>query len=125
MEQEHLIIIALILLALYMMDKSSSDKVQGMAPMGRIRYGEDLGIIGPQGHIRTREGYQVGTEPSAGMMERIRLGDRDFNHSQHVKQHIRYNNRNNMFSGMMGTGCGEGFRFTDDCCATDSCGAPC
>jgi hypothetical protein len=99
MEREHLIIIALILVALYMMNSSSSkDKVTGIAPAKRIRYGGPL------------DGFIEGQEPFAMLPERIRHGDRDYGKGHFIKNHIRHNNRNNMFSGMMGD-C-EGFRFT-------------
>ena len=120
MEREHLIIIALILVALYMMNKDTKDTVQGMGPAGRIRY-NDPQLLPPPGVD------PMGHEPFA-MPERIRLGDRDYGKGHFIRNHIRHDNRNNVFSGMMGTGCGEEnekFRFTDDCCATDSCGAPC
>ena len=95
MEREHLIIIALILVALYMMNSSSSsDKVTAMGPIGRIRY---------QGEF---DGSRA--EPFVIMPERIRHGDRDYGKGHFIKNHIRHNNRNNMFSGMMGD-C-EGFR---------------
>ena len=121
MEREHLIIIALILVALYMMNSSSSsDKVTAMGPLGRIRYNTDLpptDMLGPPGpeRIRTRregfygDGYESGVGPF-----NIRLGDKYFGGSQHVKNHIRHNNRNNMFKGMMGA-CDEGFRMESDC----------
>ncbi len=110
MEREHLIIIALILVALYMMNNSSKDKVAGIGPAGRIRYEGDLppsDMLGPPGpsYIRTREGFYAENDFGGGSYH-IRLGDRDWGHSQHVKQHIRHNNRNNMFSGMM-EGCGS------------------
>jgi hypothetical protein len=126
MEREHLIIIALILVALYMMNNSSSkDKVTAMGPMGRIRYGECPGpdCIGNMGHIRTRrEGFEADPLKADGTFpQHIRLGDKDWGHSQHIKNHIRSRNTNSMFSGMT-TGCGsntiETFRFTDECCGT-------
>jgi len=108
MEREHLIIIALILVALYMMNKDTKqDKVQAISPMGRIRYGcaEDPFApgCGPQGYIRTREGYDA-TDPadSAGQQQHIRLSDKSFAHSQHIRNHIRNRNMNSMFNGMMG-----------------------
>jgi hypothetical protein len=142
MEREHLIIIALILVALYMMNNDKKqDKVKAIGPMGRIRYeGDSIDKFldnpgqGPQGHIRhRREGFTTGdnqdeignypTEVGAGQHIRIR-GDKDWGHSQHIKNHIRHNNRNNMFNGMM-EGCGtkpmhiETFRFTEACGPND------
>ena len=107
MEREHLIIIALILVALYMMNSSSSkDKVTGMGPAGRIRYSDDVytGSGGMDGRL---------PEPFAMLPERIRHGDRDYGKGHFIKNHIRHNNRNNMFSGMMGD-C-EPFRFEEAC----------
>jgi hypothetical protein len=120
MESEHLIIIALILVALYMMNNDKKDTVKGISPMKRIRYteGDNLLPTGPSnlGHIRTRrEGFYGDDQDNAGVNlssvgAHIRLGDKYFGGSQHIKNHVRHNNRNNMFSGMMGD-C-EGFRFT-------------
>lgn len=113
MEREHLIIIALILVALYMMNKSSStDKVKTIAPLGRIRYEGELLPTGPSplGYIRTREGYDLPGE----MPEHIRLGDKYFGGSQHIKNHIRSRNTMNMFEGMMGSK-KEGFCVGGDC----------
>jgi hypothetical protein len=110
MEREHLIIIALILVALYMMNNDKKqDKVKAISPMGRIRYGPLDGPI-EGSHIRTRrEGfygddqYNPGVNLSCvGSGGHIRLGDKYFGGSQHIKNHVRHNNRNNMFSGMMG-----------------------
>jgi len=134
MEREHLIIIALILVALYMMNNDKKqDKVKAIGPMGRIRYTEGgptleqlqeaQGIVGGA-HIRTRrEGFttgdnqdEIGNYPTTVGAGHIRIrGDKDWGHSQHIKNHIRHNSRNNMFSGMMGTGCKEGFRMENVC----------
>lgn len=105
MEQEHLIIIALILLALYMMDKDTKDTVQGMGPAGRIRYTRNLPCSEDPMGCKLDEPF--------AMPERIRLGDRDYGKGHFIRNHIRHDNRNNMFSGMMGTGC-EPFRM-DPC----------
>jgi hypothetical protein len=107
MEREHLIIIALILVALYMMNTDHKDTVKTMAPMGRIRYEGDSALDPnrPLGHIRTREGYEAvndGMQPN-----HILLSDKSFAHSQHIRNHIRNRNMNSMFNGMMGTR--EGF----------------
>jgi hypothetical protein len=98
----------------------------------RIRYGECPGpdCIGNMGHIRTRrEGFttgqdEIGNYPTSVGGAHIRLGDRDWGHSQHVKSHVRHNNRNNMFSGMMGDCVTkpmhiETFRFTEACGPND------
>lgn len=127
MEREHLIIIALILVALYMMNKDTKDIVKAISPIGRIRYGicsdgSDPPCPPPLGHIRTRrEGFKVD-----GMPERIRLGDKDYGKGNFIKSHVRHNNRNNMFSGMMGD-CGgmtqrEKFRMDSDNSSQDNIG---
>jgi hypothetical protein len=59
MEREHLIIIALILVAIYMMNKDDSmDSVKSVTPMGHIRT-----EVGPFGHIRTEENLPSGVGP--------------------------------------------------------------
>ncbi len=131
MEREHLIIIALILVALYMMNTDTKDTVQAIGPMGRIRYTEagptlelsNLDRSLAPNHIRTRrEGFMVPDSAQEGdfgfgLPNRIRYSDKSFAHSQHIKNHIRSRNTNSMFSGMTTGSCGEGFRFT---CSTDA-----
>jgi hypothetical protein len=111
MKREHLIIIvALILVALYMLNKDNKDTVQSVGPMGRIRYTTDCSIdpfaagCGPQGHIRyRREGFQVDDPAnSAGVMpNHIRVGQNSMYHNVLIKNHIRHDNRNAAFKGMM------------------------
>jgi hypothetical protein len=97
--------------------------------MKRIRYTEEVplplgNMDGSTAHIRTRrEGFVADAEEGT-FGQRIRLGDRDWGHSQHVKSHVRHNNRNNMFSGMMGDCVTkpmhiETFRFTEACGPND------
>ena len=129
MEREHLIIIALILVALYMMNKDDTkDTVQGMAPavgpLGRIRYNIPCpdGSMAPSNldcppfpaHIRTRrEGFMAGNDPAqegnqdygnkTGTVNEgghIRLSNTYFGGSQHIKNHIRSRNTNSMFNAM-------------------------
>jgi hypothetical protein len=132
MEREHLIIIALILVALYMMN-TTKDTVKAISPMKRIRYTEGgptleqlqeaQGIVGGA-HIRTRREGFYGDDDliKPGGPYHIRYSDKSFAQSQHIKNHIRSRNTNSMFSGMT-TGCGsnhiETFRFTDDCVGQD------
>ena len=121
MEREHLIIIALILVALYMMntDDKKQDKVKAIGPMGRIRYVDPFGANCADGSPPPcREGFM---QPDAqqgkqdfGLGQHIRYSDKNFAQSQHIKNHIRSRNTNSMFSGMTTGSCGEGFRFTDD-----------
>ncbi len=115
MERDHLIIIALILVALYMMNKDDSkDTVQGIAPgpLGRIRYTEAGTMLshldGPiEQHIRhRREGFET-PDPEAGLeialQKHIRLSDKYIGGSQHIKNHIRSRNTNTSFGGLMGS----------------------
>jgi hypothetical protein len=116
MDREHLIIIALILVALYMMNKdTNTDTVQAMGrvgPMGRIRYAD---APGPE-----IKGPLDGGEPFA-MPNRVRYSDKSFAHSQHIKNHIRHGNRNASFKGLMEGDCGsEPFRFTT-CSTNEGC----
>ena len=95
MEREHLIIIALVLVALYMINNdTNTDSVKAIGPMGRIRYDTDLptGLSNQDGPLQ---------EPFVPMMDDF-YSDKSFAHSQHIKNHIRHGNRNNVFSGMMG-----------------------
>ena len=130
MEREHLIIIALILVALYMMNKDTKDTVQGMGPAARIRYEltaeEAAKQAGLTYHIRhRREGFmpivddpnEIINPANAGTVgpgsNRIRYSDKYIGQSEHIKNHIRHGNRNASFKGMTEGGCGEPFRFTD------------
>ena len=126
MEREHLIIIALILVALYMMNNDKKqDKVKAISPigpMGRIRYTEpDPTNCDPQGPQCSNPCAPCDKEEEKedfAMPERIRYSDKNFAQSQHIKNHIRSRNTNSMFSGMT-TGCGsnhiETFRFENVC----------
>ncbi len=118
MEREHLIIIALILVALYMMNKDTKDTVMSMGPFGRIRYNDPLlppsnvDPLGQLNHIRTRREGFYGADNDGYLPNHIRYSDKHFASSQHIKNHIRNRNMNSMFSGMMGT---EPFRFNTEC----------
>ncbi len=107
MEQEHLIIVAILAVILYMIMKHSNNcncgtcmqtkMIEASAvaplvsgPMGRIRYEENL-AAGPPARIRTDE---------IGPMGHIRVSDKYIGAGQTVKGHIRYDNRNGMFNGM-------------------------
>jgi hypothetical protein len=114
MEQEHLIIIAVLAVILYMLMKHSSncncsscvnDKVvrsdYGTMPY-HIRMEDD---VPTSGHIRTRRFATCMDDPSqpgcAGMGHiRVRHSDKYIGAGQHIKQHIRYDSRQGMFNGM-------------------------
>jgi len=114
MEQEHLIIIAILAVILYMIMKHSQNcncgscmqtkMIEASAPlnagpMGRIRYNEDPNLAaGPPAHIRMRRDELLPEGPSP--LGHIRVSDKYIGAGQTVKQHIRYDNRNGMFSGM-------------------------
>jgi hypothetical protein len=117
MEREHLIIIALILVAIYMMNKDDSmDTVKSITPpMGYIRYNEPPfdGSMAPN-HIRykSREGFEADDgRDSAGMMNHIRYSDKYLGRAQHIKNSIRYDNRNHMFNGMFAGAPSHNIRF--------------
>jgi len=86
-----MIILGIALLILYMLNrcpagctcgKCMKDKyiTQAALPPAHIRYGEDLDLGSMPGHIR--------------------YGDKYLGATQHVKQHIRRDNRAGMFNGM-------------------------
>jgi hypothetical protein len=109
MEREHLIIIALILVALYMMNNDNKDTVKAIGPMGRIRYDVDpFGANCDDGSPPPcREGFMQPDAAQQGKQDfgqHIRYSDKNFAQSQHIKNHIRSRNMNSVFSGMMGTG---------------------
>jgi hypothetical protein len=113
MEREHLIIIALILVALYMMNKdTNNDTVQAIGPMGRIRYYENMDEYGNMdGFLPSNETFEM---PSFDEDMSSLVSDTYIGASQHIKNHIRSRNMNSMFSGMVG-GCGkEPFEMEDD-----------
>lgn len=132
MEREHLIIIALILVAIYMMNKDDSmDSVKSVTPMGHIRYG-----CGPNGddpctlgHIRykSHEGFETGTNQDAegkgyDNTQHIRYSDKYIGRAQHIKNSIRYDNRNGMFNGMF-AGSPQHIREGFEVCCSEN-GAP-
>ncbi len=111
MEREHLIIIALILVAIYVMNKDDSkDTVKNIAPMGRIRYEGEPEVL-PFGHIRSRrESFDL---PDGEFPAHIRYSDKYIGQSQHIKNSIRYDNRDRMFNGMF-AGAPQRIRY-DEC----------
>jgi hypothetical protein len=127
MEREHLIIIALILVAIYMMNKDDSmDSLKSVTPMGYIR----TGGCGPDGtdpctlgHIRykSHEGFEAEDPANASGKgydnpQHIRYSDKYIGRAQHIKNSIRYDNRNNMFNGMFAGAPSHNIR-TVDCIA--------
>lgn len=100
MEQEHLIIVAILAVILYMIMKHSENCNCGscmqskmIGPLGHIRHREESLAAGPPARIRYEENI-------VGPLGHIRVSDKYIGAGQHIKQHIRYDNRNGMFSGM-------------------------
>ena len=100
MEKEHLIIIAILGVILYMcMNKSEGFNYQLGGPCGdggcgqRIRYHIDP--PGPVNHIRYQSGT-LSTNPNARLRSSMNIMG-----SQHVRNHIRSDRRNNMMNSMM------------------------
>jgi hypothetical protein len=115
MEQEHLIIVAILAVILYMLMKHSSncncsscmnDKVVGGMP-AHIRMG------------RFNEGLpDPSTNPLEGRLQepskRIRYSDKYIGAGQHIKQHLRHDSRQGMFSGMFSGSPSHHIRMCDD-----------
>ena len=96
MEQEHLIIVAMLAVILYMIMKHSENCNCGscmqskmVPPFGRVR--TDL----PERIRMRRDGPLDGPLP-----QNIRVSDKYIGAGQTVKGHIRYDNRHGMFNGM-------------------------
>lgn len=128
MEREHLIIIALILVAIYMMNKDDSiDSVKSVTPMGHIRTTTGCGPNGDSPcntlHIRykSHEGFESEDPANASGKgyDRIRYSDKYIGRAQHIKNSIRYDNRNNMFNGMFAGAPSHNIRTVD--CSTMPC----
>lgn len=103
MEQQQLFFIAIVLIVLWMLMGHSSNcdcskcRMNGMP--NHIRYGTDNDGFLP-GHIRMRreEGVAAPTEP--GPMGHIRMSDKYFGATQHVKHHLRRDNRSKLMNGI-------------------------
>ena len=100
MEQEHLIIVAILAVILYMLMKHSSncncsscmnDKVVGGGMPAHIRMGRF--------NVCESDPYAPGC-PLSATPQRIRYSDKYIGAGQHIKQHIRYDSRQGMFNGM-------------------------
>ena len=112
MEQEHLIIIAILAVILYMIMKHSQNcncgscmqtkmvKASAVSPLGYIRTEHDPNFAIPlPAHIRMRRDEDL-PDPSTNPMGHIRVSDKYIGAGQHIKQHIRYDNKNGMFNAM-------------------------
>ena len=103
MEQEHLIIVAILAVILYMIMKHSEHCNCGSCMQTKMIEASEPLVTGPMGRIRTdlperirmRRGEEI-VRP----MGHIRVSDKYIGAGQTVKGHIRYDNRNGMFNGM-------------------------
>jgi hypothetical protein len=76
-------------------------KASAVSPLGYIRTEHDnpnLVAAGPPAHIRMRRDDLLPVGPSP--MGHIRVSDKYIGAGQHIKQHIRYDNKNGMFNAM-------------------------
>jgi hypothetical protein len=135
MEREHLIIVAILALVLYMLMKHSGDcncsgcmKDKMVNMPAHIRYQETMQPSIFPGHIRTRrfEATDCNNAPCSecsgynckpGEHIRVRYSDKYIGAGQHIKQHIRYDSRQGMFNGMFS---GSPQRIREGFCSTDA-----
>jgi len=104
MEREHLIIIAIVLVVMWMLMKHSSDcncnecMNKAMMPAHiRMREGEIVFAAGPPEHIRMREAETVQGNFTP---ERIRMSDKYFGATQHIQHHLRRDNKRGLLNGL-------------------------
>ena len=101
MEQEHLIIIAVLAVILYMLMKHSANCNCSSCVNDKV-VGGSYGSM--PAHIRMGrfdgELPDPSTNPFEGLPQRIRYSDKYIGAGQHIKQHIRYDSRQGMFNGM-------------------------
>ena len=106
MEREHLIIIAIVLVVMWMLMKHSSDcncnecMNKAMMP-AHIRYGTDNDGFLP-GHIRMRreEGVGAPSQDAANPFGHIRMSDKYFGATQHIQHHLRRDNKRGLLNGL-------------------------
>ena len=98
MEQEHLFIIVILAVILYMLMKHSSNCNCSSCMNDKVVRG------GMPAHIRMgrfNEGLpDPSTNPLEGRLQRIRYSDKYIGAGQHIKQHLRHDSRQGMFNGM-------------------------
>jgi hypothetical protein len=110
MEQEHLIIVAILAVILYMIMKHSQNcncgscmqtkmvKASAVSPLGYIRTDDPNFATPLPERIRMRRDDLL-PDPSTNPFH-IRVSDKYIGAGQHIKQHIRYDNKNGMFNAM-------------------------
>ncbi len=99
MEQEHLIIVAVLAVILYMLMKHSANCNCSSCANDKVLRG------GMPAHIRMGRFDGELPDPSTNPFEgkpqqHIRYSDKYIGAGQHIKQHIRYDSRQGMFNGM-------------------------
>ena len=116
MEREHMIILGIALLILYMLNRCPAGCTCGKCMKDKYITQATL----PPAHIRYDEGQQDIINVGDYARQHIRYGDKYLGATQHVKQHIRRDNRAGMFNGMF-SGSPQHIRYTEDCKLTGEC----
>jgi hypothetical protein len=119
MEQEHLIIIAILAVILYMLMKHSSNCNCSSCMKDKAIGGYSTSM---PAHIRMIANGPPGPEDPYHI--RVRHSDKYIGAGQHIKQHIRYDSRQGMFNGMF-SGSPQHIREGFDACDADPCAAGC
>ena len=113
MEREHLIIIAIVLVVMWMLMGHSSDcnceecMNKAMMP-SHIRYGNPGDDVFPGGHIRMRR------EEEKLPFGHIRMSDKYFGATQHIQHHLRRDNKRGLLNGLY-AGAPQHIRYGGDC----------
>ena len=120
MEREHLIIVAILALVLYMLMKHSGDcnckacmKDKMLDMPARIRTRRFEATDCNNAPCSECQGYNC--KPDQHI--RVRYSDKYIGAGQHIKQHIRYDSRQGMFNGMFS---GSPQRIREGFCSTDA-----
>ena len=127
MEREHLIIIAIVLVVMWMLMKHSSDcncnecMHKAMVP-SHIRYGNPVDDVFPGGHIRMRrDGDNLLPPPGTGPQGHIRMSDKYFGATQHIQHHLRHDNKRGLLNGLY-AGAPQHIRYQECDVPGGSCG---
>ena len=123
MEREHLIIVAILALVLFMLMKHSDDcncsgymKDKMVNMPAHIRYRGDE-PTSTAAHIRTRRFGGCGPDGTSDCGSlghiRVRYSDKYIGAGQHIKNHIRHDSRQSMFNGMF-SGSPQHIRYNEE-----------
>lgn len=120
MEREHLIIVAILALVLYMLMKHSGDcncsscmKDRTVGMPSHIRMGRFEATDCNNAPCSQCQGYNC--KPDEHI--RVRHSDKYIGAGQHIKNHIRYDSRQGMFNGLFS---GSPQRIREGFCSTDA-----